>query len=89
MKDVVSTLENWCNGCDELLSCLESQADRANDAKSTSREHRKHMEQRVRHARIDLGLPPDPPKPPAPKPAAVLERPIRTKYFGKIAETSF
>ena len=51
MKDIISTLDDWCQGCDGMLSCLATLAEKANAEKKKSVEHRNQVEKRV----SDLG----------------------------------
>ncbi len=44
---MISTLEEWCNTCDGMLSCLEDTATRANSTKAANLDHKRNIEQKV------------------------------------------
>jgi len=48
IKDVVSTLEAWCQSCDDVLRCLENQSAKANAEKARNIEHQKFIDQKVK-----------------------------------------
>ena len=54
-SDIVTikdTLQAWCDSCDGMLACLESQVNKANTAKQSHIAHKKKIEQKVSY----LGL---------------------------------
>ncbi|KAG8229937.1 hypothetical protein J437_LFUL011081 [Ladona fulva] len=44
---IVSTLQEWCNSCETVLSCVESQINRANSEKNRRVKHKEAVEQEV------------------------------------------
>jgi len=44
---IVDTLQQWCDSCETVLSCIESQINRANVDKSTSLKHKESIEKEV------------------------------------------
>lgn len=45
---IVSTLQDWCNACEAVLGCVETQIDRANSEKNKNIKHKDAIEQEVR-----------------------------------------
>ena len=45
--EITRTLENWFEGCDEMLACLQNQAMRANGIKASHFEHKNNIEKKV------------------------------------------
>jgi COP9 signalosome complex subunit 7a helix I domain len=46
--EISRTLQNWFEGCDEMLACLQDQAMRANSIKATNFEHKINIEKKVK-----------------------------------------
>jgi COP9 signalosome complex subunit 7 len=44
---IVDTLQQWCDSCETVLSCIESQITSANTEKSKSLKHKESIEQEV------------------------------------------
>ncbi|XP_075237443.1 COP9 signalosome subunit 7 [Lycorma delicatula] len=47
MGQVISTLQEWCDSCEAVLACVESQINRANVEKNRALKHRDAIEQEV------------------------------------------
>ena len=45
--EISRTLQNWFEGCDEMLACLQDEAMRANAIKATNFEHKVNVEKKV------------------------------------------
>lgn len=45
---IVATLQEWCDSCETVLGCVESQIIRANSEKSRRLKHKDTVEQEVR-----------------------------------------
>lgn len=48
VTEIVSTLQQWSDSCETILSCLEAQIDRANAEKRKRVKHKEQIEQEVR-----------------------------------------
>ena len=44
---ISQTLQNWYEGCNEMLACLQDQAMRANSIKANNCEHKINIEKKV------------------------------------------
>jgi len=56
-SDIVTikdTLQAWCDSCDGMLACLESQVNKANTAKQSHIAHKKKIEQKIKDTRTQL-----------------------------------
>lgn len=49
MKEVISTLEDWCSSCDEMINCLEKNAENANKTKENNLENKAAIEKKVKN----------------------------------------
>jgi hypothetical protein len=45
--EISRTLQNWFEGCDEMLACLQNQAMRANEMKAGHFDHKINIEKKV------------------------------------------
>ena len=45
--EISRTLQNWFEGCDEMLACLQDEAMRANAIKAANVEHKAYVEKKV------------------------------------------
>ncbi len=43
------TLESWCDACENILSTLQTQVDKANSEKTRKIQRKEELEQQVRH----------------------------------------
>lgn len=46
---ITSTLESWCDACENMLAALQNQIERANNEKSLKLQRREALEQEVSH----------------------------------------
>merc|ERR1711976_919806 len=44
VSDIIQTLQQWCESCDGMLACLESQVMRANNDKKQNMDHKAMIE---------------------------------------------
>ncbi|XP_059475465.1 COP9 signalosome complex subunit 7a [Neocloeon triangulifer] len=51
---IVDTLQQWCDSCETVLSCIETQINRANTDKSKSLKHKEVIEQEVANIKKTL-----------------------------------
>jgi len=47
LGSIVSTLQEWCDSCEAVLSCVETQINRANAEKNRRLKHKEAIEQEV------------------------------------------
>lgn len=47
LGSIVSTLQDWCDSCEAVLSCVETQINRANAEKNRRLKHKEAIEQEV------------------------------------------
>ena len=54
LGSIVSTLQEWCDSCEAVLSCVETQINRANAEKNRRLKHKEAIEQEVNTCRGKL-----------------------------------
>ncbi|XP_067006696.1 COP9 signalosome complex subunit 7b [Anabrus simplex] len=54
---VVDVLQEWCNSCEDMLSCVEQQICRANSTKQQSLQHKEAIQQQISEVRAAMKLP--------------------------------
>ncbi len=47
MGQITSTLTKWCDNCDDILACIETQVVRANSIKEAHLEHKSSIDKEV------------------------------------------
>lgn len=47
LGSIISTLQEWCDSCEIVLSCVETQINRANAEKNRKLKHKEGIEQEV------------------------------------------
>uniref|UniRef100_A0A6M2DS68 Putative cop9 signalosome complex subunit 7a n=1 Tax=Xenopsylla cheopis TaxID=163159 RepID=A0A6M2DS68_XENCH len=51
---IVSTLQEWCDSCETVLACIETQIHRANSEKTTKIKHKADIEQQINNIKKSL-----------------------------------
>ena len=51
---ITTTLQQWCDNCDAMLGCIETQVERANLMKESHHEHKTKIEKQVQDMRDQL-----------------------------------
>lgn len=51
---IVSTLQEWCDGCEAVLGCVEVQIIRANSEKNKVVKHKEAIEQEVLYRKLNI-----------------------------------
>jgi len=54
ISQISATLQQWCDNCDAMLSCIDEQVLRANSMKEKYVEHKKEIERQVQETREQL-----------------------------------
>lgn len=57
LGSIVSTLQEWCDSCEAVLSCVETQINRANAEKNRRLKHKEAIEQEVNsYIKLNIGF---------------------------------
>lgn len=54
VSKIAATLQEWCESCETVLSCIEEQINHANTEKARRRKHKDHMEQEISNLKKTL-----------------------------------
>lgn len=56
LGSIVDTLQEWCDSCEAVLRCVETQIHRANAEKNRALKHKETIENEVHHVLLLVGL---------------------------------